>query len=66
MNRIVHISLKVADVKRTGDFYRDVFGFQDAETKQTRDHVSQPGNQPYDSIDSEAKLRSRDSKRLVQ
>jgi catechol 2,3-dioxygenase-like lactoylglutathione lyase family enzyme len=40
MNRIVHISLKVDDVQRTGDFYRDVFGFADAGTKKTRDHVS--------------------------
>jgi len=40
MNRIVHISLKVDDVKRTGDFYREVFGFEDSETKKTRDHVS--------------------------
>ena len=40
MNRIVHISLKVDDVARTGDFYKDVFGFQDAETRKTRDHLS--------------------------
>jgi predicted enzyme related to lactoylglutathione lyase len=40
MNRIVHISLKVDDVARTGDFYREVFGFQDSETRKTRDHVS--------------------------
>jgi lactoylglutathione lyase len=40
MNRIVHISLKVDDVKRTGDFYQEVFGFVDAETRKTRDHVS--------------------------
>ena len=40
MNRIVHISLKVDDVGRTGNFYKDVFGFQDSETKKTRDHVS--------------------------
>jgi lactoylglutathione lyase len=40
MNRIVHISLKVDDVNRTGNFYQDVFGFQDSETKKTRDHVS--------------------------
>src|SRR4051812_27836445 len=40
MNRIVHISLKVDDVARTGDFYQQVFGFQDAETRKTRDHVS--------------------------
>jgi predicted enzyme related to lactoylglutathione lyase len=40
MSRIVHISLKVDDVKRTGDFYQEVFGFRDAETRKTRDHVS--------------------------
>src|SRR3954466_15334890 len=40
MNRIVHISLKVDDVKRTGDFYQEVFGFQDSETRKTRDHLS--------------------------
>lgn len=40
MNRIVHISLKVDDVKRTGDFYQEVFGFRDSETRKTRDHVS--------------------------
>ena len=40
MNRIVHISLKVDDVARTGDFYRNVFGFRDSETRKTRDHVS--------------------------
>ena len=40
MNRIVHISLKVDDVRKTGDFYRDVFGFKDAETRKTRDHLS--------------------------
>jgi lactoylglutathione lyase len=37
---IVHLSLKVDDVQRTGDFYRDVFGFRDSETRRTRDHVS--------------------------
>jgi predicted enzyme related to lactoylglutathione lyase len=40
VNRIVHISLKVDDVGRTGDFYEQVFGFQDAETRRTRDHLS--------------------------
>ena len=40
MTRIVHISLKVDDVKRTGDFYEQVFGFQDAGTRKTRDHLS--------------------------
>ena len=37
---IVHLSLKVDDIARTGDFYRDVFGFRDSETKRTRDHIS--------------------------
>jgi len=40
MNRIVHISLKVDDVQRTGDFYGAVFGFVDADTRRTRDHLS--------------------------
>jgi lactoylglutathione lyase len=40
MNRIVHISLKVDDVQRTGDFYKEVFGFRDSETRKTRDHLS--------------------------
>jgi len=40
VGRIVHISLKVDDVQRTGDFYSQVFGFVDAETRRTRDHVS--------------------------
>ena len=40
MSRIVHLSLKVDDVEKTGNFYREVFGFADAETKKTRDHNS--------------------------
>lgn len=40
MNPIVHLSLKVDDVKKTGEFYQKVFGFKDAETKKTRDHTS--------------------------
>jgi len=40
MGRIVHLSLKVEEVEKTGEFYKSVFGFQDAETKKTRDHVS--------------------------
>jgi predicted enzyme related to lactoylglutathione lyase len=40
VNRIVHISLKVDDVQRTGEFYQRVFGFVDAETRKTRDHLS--------------------------
>jgi len=40
MNRIVHISLKVDDVSKTGDFYHEVFGFEDSQTRKTRDHLS--------------------------
>jgi lactoylglutathione lyase len=40
IDKIVHLSLKVDDVKGTGDFYEQVFGFRDSETKKTRDHVS--------------------------
>ena len=47
MNRIVHISLKVDDVKRTGDFYENVFGFKDAETRKTRDHLSRHMSDGY-------------------
>ena len=65
MNRIVHISLKVADVKRTGDFYRDVFGFQDAETRKTRDHVSRhmsDGNIDFTMMKYDAGTKSKESK----
>jgi hypothetical protein len=40
IDKIVHLSLKVDDVQSTGDFYQQVFGFRDSETKKTRDHVS--------------------------
>ncbi len=40
MAKIVHLALKVDEIDRTGAFYQDVFGFQDAETKKTRDHTS--------------------------
>lgn len=40
MSRIVHLSLKVDDIQKAGDFYHSVFNFQDAETRQTRDHTS--------------------------
>ena len=39
-DRITHLALKVEEIDRTGDFYRDVFGFRDSETKKTRDHMS--------------------------
>ena len=40
MARIVHLALKVDEIDKTGEFYQSVFGFQDAETKKTRDHTS--------------------------
>ena len=65
MNRIVHISLKVDDVKRTGDFYQEVFGFLDAETRKTRDHVSRhmtDGNIDFTVMKYDAGTRSKESK----
>ena len=40
MNRIVHLALKVEDLDRTTEFYQNVFGFKEVETKQVRDHSS--------------------------
>ena len=40
MSRIVHLSLNVEDIRKSGDFYKQMFNFQDVETKRTRDHVS--------------------------
>ena len=65
MNRIVHISLKVDDVKRTGDFYQQVFGFQDAETRKTRDHLSRhmtDGQIDFTLMKYDAGTQSKESK----
>jgi lactoylglutathione lyase len=40
MNRIVHIALKVDDLKRTTEFYEKVFGFREMQTRKVRDHTS--------------------------
>src|SRR5258708_34121338 len=40
MGGIVQLSLKVDDIRKAGDFYQEVFGFKDAVTRKTRDHVS--------------------------
>ena len=40
MNRIVHLALKVEDLEKTTEFYQDVFGFREVETRKTRDHLS--------------------------
>ena len=65
MNKIVHISLKVDDVKRTGDFYHEVFGFRDSETKKTRDHVSRhmtDGQIDFTLMKYDADTQSKESK----
>jgi lactoylglutathione lyase len=40
MNRIVHIALKVDNLKRTTEFYEKVFGFKQSKTEKVRDHTS--------------------------
>ena len=40
MTRIVHLALKVEDLDKTTEFYEQVFGFWEAETRKTRDHLS--------------------------
>ena len=40
MNRIVHLALKVEDLDKTTEFYQNVFGFREVETRKTRDHLS--------------------------
>ena len=65
MGRIVHISLKVDDVQRTGDFYAEVFGFRDAETRKTRDHLSRhmtDGSIDFTLMKYDAGTQSRESK----
>jgi lactoylglutathione lyase len=40
MSRIVHLALKVDDLERTTQFYREVFGFSEMATDRVRDHTS--------------------------
>jgi lactoylglutathione lyase len=40
MNRIVHLALKVENLEQATEFYQKVFGFQEVETRKTRDHLS--------------------------
>ena len=40
MNRIVHLALKVENLELATEFYKKVFGFQEVETRKTRDHIS--------------------------
>jgi len=65
IDRIVHLSLKVDDVQKTGDFYQQVFGFKDAETRRTRDHVSRhmtDGQLDFTLMRYDAGTRSKESK----
>jgi len=39
-NRIVHLALKVENLEKSTEFYEQVFGFKEVETKRTRDHIS--------------------------
>ena len=40
MNRIGHLALKVENLEKATEFYEQVFGFKEVETKKTRDHIS--------------------------
>jgi len=40
MNRIVHLALKVENLEKATQFYEEVFGFKEVETRKTRDHIS--------------------------
>ena len=40
MSLIVHLALKVEDLERTTQFYREVFGFTEMSTDRVRDHTS--------------------------
>ena len=40
MNRIVHLALKVENLEKSTQFYEQVFGFREVETRRTRDHIS--------------------------
>src|SRR3989440_1892488 len=65
IDKIVHLSLKVDDVKNTGDFYREVFGFRDSATRKTRDHVSRhmtDGQIDFTLMKYDAGTTSRESK----
>lgn len=65
MNRIVHLALKVDEIERTGEFYQKVFGFADAETKKTRDHLSRhmtDGEIDFTLLKYDADTQSAESK----
>jgi lactoylglutathione lyase len=65
MNRIVHLALKVEDLEKTTKFYEEVFGFWEAETRKTRDHLSRhltDGEIDFTLIKYDADTQSAESK----
>ena len=65
MSRIVHLSLKVDDIQKSGDFYQKMFNFQDTTTKKTRDHTSRhmtDGEIDFTLIQYDAGTTSAESK----
>ncbi len=40
MTRFAHIAIKVDDLEAAGNFYEQVFGFEDVRIGRTRDHIS--------------------------
>lgn len=65
MNRIVHLALKVEDLEKTTEFYQKVFGFDEVETKKTRDHISRhltDGDMDFTLIKYDADTQSAESK----
>jgi len=65
MNRIVHLALKVEDLDKTTEFYEKVFGFWEAETRKTRDHLSRhrtDGNLDFTLIKYDDGTESAESK----
>ena len=65
MNRIVHLALKVEDLEKTTEFYQKVFGFEEVETKKTRDHISRhltDGDMDFTLIKYDAGTQSAESK----
>lgn len=63
--RIVHLALKVEDLEKTTEFYQKVFGFNEVETKKTRDHISRhltDGDLDFTLIKYDAGTQSAESK----
>jgi lactoylglutathione lyase len=64
MNRIVHLALKVENLEKATEFYENVFGFREVETKKTRDHISRhmtDGNLDFTLMKYDEGTRSAES-----